>query len=237
MVQPPPRAKKPRVKKEPLPASENAEAGAGIRRSSRLRQAAENPKPKVEDTEDPFERELGEFTVNGECPKCKSVLQRGLKRHLEHCTGVPRSRTSGSSAAYRDLDKKLIAALPEEDRTDADKRMLARTKALKLNCLKEYDPKEKAVFWVTGSQGNNYVVTLCDKKHKCNCVEWSTGGGIMCKHLLMVETLLGMRDNRAAWRQAVEAKMDELPIIPKVEVEDGAKVPQSKAAKVAMNLL
>lgn len=77
--------KAPRVKREKR--EEAAEEG-GARRSTRLRGAAAKKEREEEAEEARLERELGEFIVDGECPRCGKVFERGHRAHLAACTGV-----------------------------------------------------------------------------------------------------------------------------------------------------
>lgn len=50
-----------------------------------------------------FDRELGEFVVEGKCPRCGRVMERGHRQHLQSCTGKPRA----GAAAPRPYDAAL----------------------------------------------------------------------------------------------------------------------------------
>lgn len=45
-----------------------------------------------------FERELGEFVVSEQCPRCGRVLQRGHRRHLQACPGALQERPAAAAA-------------------------------------------------------------------------------------------------------------------------------------------
>ena len=91
-----PAPKKPRVKAEPAEA-EAEEVAGGARRSRRLREVASKPKVEEETAEAKFERQLGEFIVDGECPKCGKILEKGHRAHLRQCGG-PRAAPGRTAA-------------------------------------------------------------------------------------------------------------------------------------------
>ncbi|EFN57723.1 expressed protein [Chlorella variabilis] len=183
------------------------EAGAEehpSRRSTRLQEAQEHPKTKEESASEKFDRELGEFVVEGKCPRCGRVMERGHRQHLQSCTGKPRA----GAAAPRPYDAAL-EELSQEERKDAHARLLARMKHLHLDGLTELSATE-AKFAVLGSTGNHYTVTLKDgDKHSCGCLDFRFRRHF-CKHICLVLTGLGRLDRPTEWRDAVEERMAEL---------------------------
>ena len=79
--------------------------------------------------EERFERELGEFVVEGACPRCGRVLERGQRAHLRACGGeaarARAPRAEGGPPRPRDA---AVEELTEEERKSAKKRLLARMK-------------------------------------------------------------------------------------------------------------
>lgn len=205
----------------------------GVRRSSRLAEAADRPKP--EPAEARFERQLGEFIVDGTCPKCGRVFEKGHRTHLMSCGGprAPPSQTRG----YTALDRELLSQLTEEDRKDAKKRTLARMKALELSGLVDLTP-EAAKFIVIGSKGDPYTVTLADEKHKCTCLDHRFRRH-NCKHICLVLSQVGALDDPSNWREAVEGKLDEL--IKNGQHSDGGPAvvapPRDREAEMALKFL
>lgn len=132
-----PAAKKPKAKRA-KPTAVKSEEGeqepTGPRRSTRQQVLASKPKPET--TEEKFMRELGEFIVDGECPRCGRIFEKGHKNHLQSCTGATRNFKTSYSR------EKEILELPEEDRKDPKKRMMARMKALDLSGLVNFDDDE-----------------------------------------------------------------------------------------------
>jgi len=178
----------------------------GVRRSKRLRDAASKPKVVEEALEASFDRQLGEFVVNGECPKCGSIYTKGHRNHLISCGG-PRA-PPGSTRGYSAMDRDLLAGLTDVEKKDSRKRMLARMKALELSNLVEFSP-ESAAFIVIGSKGDPYTVTLADEKHKCTCLDHRFRRH-NCKHICLVLSQVGALETPTKWHSAVEASLDEL---------------------------
>ena len=86
--------------------------------------------------EESFDRELGEFAVEGACPRCGRVLERGQRAHLQRC--------GGEKAALRQprwRDDEELAELSEEERQDVHKRTLARMKHVQLEGLMDLSPE------------------------------------------------------------------------------------------------
>lgn len=228
--------KKALVKREE---DENLEPRTGLRRSRRLQEAAERP-PAVEETaEQRFDRELGEFIVNGVCPRCGRVIEKNHRAHLLSCSGE--AKPSRSVPGYSAMDRELLAGLTEEEKKDSKKRTLARMKALDMSGLIDYTP-EYAKFLVIGSKGDPYTVTLSDEKHKCTCLDHRFRRH-NCKHILLVLSLLGTLEDPSAWRPAVENKLDELMAESKVHEDDEehgpptAAPPRNKDAEMAMKFV
>ena len=198
----------------------DAATAPGLRRSRRLQEAAERPIKKEETVEEQFNRQLGEFIVNGECPKCGRIFERGHRAHLQSCSGRTSAKTVGSRSVpgYSAMDKELLSGLSEEDKKDAKKRALARMKALDMSGLVEFTP-DSATFIVIGSKGDPYTITLSDEKHKCTCLDHRFRRH-NCKHILLVLSLLGTLEDPSNWRSAVEIKLDELIAQSKVKQEE-----------------
>lgn len=134
---PAPKKKRPKAERRPAVKAEPVEDGAGglaeeggVRRSRRLRDVALQPKKEEETAEERFDRQLGEFIVDGECPKCHRIYEKGHRQHLRSCGGP---RAPAASSGYSARDKELLADLTEEEKKDSKKRMLARMKALELS--------------------------------------------------------------------------------------------------------
>lgn len=56
-----------------------------------------------------MERELGEFVVEGVCPRCGRELELGLKAHLQACGGAKAPRQPRASDA-EELEVRLAVA-------------------------------------------------------------------------------------------------------------------------------
>jgi len=207
------------------------EDGEELRRSSRLRNSV---KEEEETAEARYQRQLGEFLVDGTCPKCGRVFQKGHRAHLRSCSGPP-NPTKGYSAR----DRELLAEMPEEDRADANKRMLARMKALELSGLVDFVPADpSASFIVIGSKGDPYTVTLSDEKHRCTCLDHRFRRH-NCKHICLVLSQLNTLDNPAGWFAALQSQMDKLTQ-PKEEQDQGlppSSLPVDRTAQVAMKFV
>lgn len=88
---------------------------APSRRSSRLQEAAEHPKPQPETAEERFVRELGEFVVEGACPRCGKVMETGPKAQKAHLLdGAGRPEPTGAKAA------RIRPSAPRPRASDAD---------------------------------------------------------------------------------------------------------------------
>lgn len=209
-----------------------------VRRSRRLQIKQENPVEDEEETaEERFERQLGEFIVNGECPKCGNVYERGQKRHLMNCSG-PKSAAS----VYAAKDRELLKQMTEEERKDERKKMLARMQAVALDGLVECND-EFASFIVIGSRGDPYTITLSDEKKKCTCIDHRCRKRD-CKHILLVLSQLGILDEAetweqgSTWREAVEAHLKDL-----IKIEEDTKdgiprtIPVDTNAEIAAKFL
>lgn len=216
---------------------EDVEEGSnerGARRSTRLRVKAEQPVKEEEETvEDRFERQLGEFLVDGTCPKCGKVYERAHKRHLMNCTG-PKS----PAYRYAARDKELLAELTEEELKDQRKRMLARTKALNLDGLVDFN-KDSVTFIVIGSRGDPYTIKITDEKRTCTCLDHRFRRHD-CKHILLVLSQLNILEEPERWHEAVGQHLDEL--IKKEEDDDDSWPAEtlpgpSKTAAVAMKFV
>jgi hypothetical protein len=237
---------KKRVKKEKKPApvkvksepgeEEAEEEEGGLRRSRRNRNVVK--KEKEETAEERFEREVGEFIVDGECPKCGNILEKGHRSHLRSCGGPKARAGDGSTKGYSLLDKELLSELTEEERKDSKKRMMARMKALAISNLVDFTP-EAATFIVLGSKGTPYTVTLADEKHKCTCLDHRFRRH-NCKHICLCLDQVGALEDPSTWKGAVECSLDDL-----IKMEDGAggsgpavaPVPKDKNAEMASKFL
>ncbi|PRW59134.1 DNA-dependent metalloprotease WSS1 [Chlorella sorokiniana] len=224
--------KKPKIKREEgQPRGRQAAAAAQqpTRRSSRVREAAEHPKPKPETAEERFERELGEMIVEETCPRCGKAISRGHRAHLLACDGERPPRQP------RPSDREELAELTEEERKDVFKRTLARMKKVHLDGLMELN-SEVAKFAVLGSTGNHYTVTLADDKHTCTCLDFRFRRH-HCKHICAVLSSLSILDQPAGWRAAVDSRMDELVAQMKQEVKVKEEAPPQSQAAAAKSLL
>ena len=244
----PPPKKRVKKEKKPAPVKVKAEPGeegqeeeaeiddGGLRRSRRIRGVVK--KEKEETAEERFERQVGEFIVSGECPKCGSIKEKGHRNHLRSCGGPRAAAGDGSTKGYSLLDKQLLSELTEEDRKDSKKRMLARMKALAISNLVDFTP-EDAKFIVLGSKGDPYTVTLADEKHKCTCLDHRFRRH-NCKHICLVLDQIGTLDDPSKWKGAVERSLDDL-----IKMENGggksgppvAPAPKDKDAEMAAKFL
>jgi hypothetical protein len=237
IVGPPPKPPpKKRVKKEkpPTPVKVKTEEGeeeieGAPRRSLRNRNAIK--KEKEETAEERFERQIGEFIVEGECPKCGKILEKGHRNHLRSCGGPKAKAGDGSSKGYSLLDKELLSELTEEERKDSKKRMLARMKALAISNLVD-STKEHAKFIVLGSKGDPYTVTLADDKHRCTCLDHRFRRH-NCKHICLCLSQIGALEDPGTWREAVEKNFEELIELEKSGGGGGGGASGSRAPKVA----
>jgi len=216
---------------------EEEEIEGGPRRSRRNRNAIK--KEKEETAEERFERQVGEFIVDGECPKCGKIYEKGHRSHLRSCGGPKATAGDGSTKGYSLLDKELLSELTEEERKDSQKRMLARMKALAISNLVDFTP-EAAKFIVLGSKGDPYTVTLADEKHKCTCLDHRFRRH-NCKHICLCLSQIGALENPTTWKGAVERSLDEL-----IKMEEGggggsgpkvAPAPKDKDAEMAAKFL
>jgi hypothetical protein len=210
------------------------EDGEELRRSSRLRNSV---KEEEETAEARYQRQLGEFLVDGTCPKCGRVFQKGHRAHLRSCSG-PRHPSVGRTG-YSARDRELLAEIPEEDRADSKKRMIARMKALELSGLVDFVPADpSASFIVIGSKGDPYTVTLSDEKHRCTCLDHRFRRH-NCKHICLVLSQLDTLDNPAGWFAALQGQMDK-PTQRKEDQDQGlppSSLPVDRAAQVAMKFV
>jgi hypothetical protein len=238
-TKPPP---KKRVKKERAPRVkvkvEPLAEGEGPRRSSRIRDQELNPKIKEESVEDRWERELGEFLVDGTCPKCGNVYERGHRAHLERCTGAPRAKSDAYYRGYSQMDRELLADLTEEDKKDERKRMKARMKAVNLSDLVDFNDAA-ATFIVLGSRGDPYTITLADERHKCTCMDFRFRGKQRpCKHICKVLESIEKEEDPSDWRDGVEKTLDELIKLGDREGEPPmAPPPRNRAAEEASKFM
>ncbi|KAL4445856.1 hypothetical protein ABPG77_009055 [Micractinium sp. CCAP 211/92] len=171
------------------------------RRSRRLQQAEEHQKEEEENEKQRFERELGQFVVEGECPRCGKALEKAHRQHLQVCR-AERGRGQGLAWTHP------LQGLTREERQDRHKVLLARMSQLHLDGLIEMT-QENAKFVVLGSKGNHYTITLKDDKHTCACLDYHFRRH-NCKHIMLVLSQLGIEEQPQEWRSAVNAKMDEL---------------------------
>lgn len=242
----PPAAKRPKKEKKPAApkikaepsAEEEGEAEGGPRRSARIRGAVTRVKEEEEAAEERFERQVGEFIVDGTCPKCHRVYEKGHRAHLRACEGPRPAPGDGTARGYSAMDRELLAELSEEERKDSKKRMLARMKALSIGNLVDFTP-EAAKFIVIGSKGDPYTVTLADEKHKCTCLDHRFRRH-NCKHICLVLSQVGALEDPSTWRGAVESKIDDLIKRGGEEIEDEppvAAAPRDKSAEMAAKFL
>jgi len=223
--------------KEKTEEGEEEEIEGGPRRSRRKRNTIK--KEKEETAEERFERQVGEFIVDGECPKCGKIYEKGHRSHLRSCGGPKATAGDGSTKGYSLLDKELLSELTEEERKDSQKKMMARTKALAISNLVDFTP-EAAKFIVLGSKGDPYTVTLADEKHKCTCLDHRFRRH-NCKHITLVLSEIGALEDPDAWKSAVERSLDNLI---KMEEDGGgrsgpkvAPAPTDKDAEMAAKFL
>lgn len=225
--------------------SKKIRQGDGTRRSSRLRAKVEDDIVVKEETvEEEFERMLGEFVIDGQCPKCSKLYQKGHRRHLLNCSGLP------APPSRSRIDRQLLTGLSEEDKKNERKKMLARMSALSLSGLDDFTD-DFATIGVYGSTGRRYVVTFQDAgdslqyrdfPRKCECID-SRCRRRDCKHICLVMQLLGIdldisrEEFNATWRDAVNDNMKDL-IIGEHDVDDiPCTMPESKNANVGRKFL
>ena len=230
----------PKIKAEPSAEEEEGAVEEGApRRSARIRGAASRPKEEDIPAEERFERQVGEFIVDGTCPKCHRVFEKGHRAHLRSCGGPLAVAGDGSTKGYSAKDRELLAELSEEERKDSKKRMLARMKALAIGNLVDFTP-EAAKFIVFGSKGDPYTVTLADEKHKCTCLDHRFRRH-NCKHICLVLSQVEALEDPSTWHSAVERKLDELIKTGGEEDEEKlppiAPAPKDKSAEMAAKFL
>ena len=224
------------------------EEDPGARRSTRLRAKVEEgiavKKEEEETVEDEFERILGEFIIDGACPKCSKIYQKGHRRHLINCSGQP------APPSRSRLDKQLLLGLSEEDKKNERKKMLARMSALSISGLDDFND-ECATIGVIGSTGKRYVVTFQDAgdsleyrdfPRKCQCID-SRCRRRDCKHICLVMQLLGIdldisrEEFNATWRNAINDNIKDL-IIGVQDMDDiPYTMPEGKNAKIGQRFL
>ncbi len=232
-------------KKRKDPQKKKTEEVGGFRRSSRIRAKVEDDVVvKTETVEDEFERLLGEFIIDGQCPKCSKVYQKGHRRHLLNCSGAP------APPSRSRIDRQLLTGLSEEDKKNERKKMLARMSALSLSGLDEFTD-DFATIGVYGSTGRRYVVTFQDGgdsleykdfPRKCQCID-SRCRRRDCKHICLVMQLLGIdldisrEEFNATWRNLVNDNMKDL-IIGEADLDDiPCTIPEGKNASVGRKFL
>ncbi|KAI3438626.1 hypothetical protein D9Q98_001048 [Chlorella vulgaris] len=199
------------------------------RHSTRLQKAKEQPK---ESASERFERELGEFVVSEQCPRCGRVLQRGHRRHLQACPGALQERPAAAAARAEPRPRDAaMEDLDAEERQDQHRRLLARMSQLHLEGITELS-EIAAKFVVLGSARNHYTVTLTDPSHTCTCPDYRFRRHD-CKHISLCLQQLGVFETpHREWKAAVEARMSEL-----VQQLHEAEPPRSKEEEVALKLL
>lgn len=222
----------------------------GTRRSRRLLSKSEdNVIIKNEDdyedldARDAFDKILGEFIIDGRCPKCHKIYQKGHKRHLDTCKGSqePTSRSG--------IDKKVLNGLSEEDRKNERKKMLARMSALSIDGLDEFHD-DFATIGVIGSTGRRYIVTFQDSKgsfeykdfpRKCQCID-SRCRRRDCKHICLVMHHLGIDldispdEFNSVWRQSIEDNIKEL-LKGEDDIDVPVTIPEGKNASIGRKFL
>ncbi len=226
-----PAAKRARVKTEVKAEEEGGEGGP--RRSRRIEGAA--TRPRRETAAQRATRELGEFVVSGDCPRCGRAFESRHAAHLAACAGGPKAKREPADGGRARADKVLLSQLSEQDKKDERKRMLARMAALSMDHLVEFDD-DSAKFVVLGSKGDPYTVALQDGKHTCTCLDHRFRRH-NCKHILLVLRQLGKLDAPADWRAGVEARLGELAAGPAPAAHPTAPPPRDAAAELAMRLL
>lgn len=222
----------------------------GTRRSRRLQGKTEDGvSVKTEEhqemtAEEEFEKLLGEFIIEGKCPKCLKMYQKGHKRHLSTCSDRPEPMSRSR------LDKQLLHGLSEEEKKNERTKMLARMSALSLSGLDEFND-DFATIGVFGSTGRRYVVTFQDASNslaykdfprKCECID-SRCRRRDCKHICLVMHLLGIdldispEEFNATWREAINDNIKNL-----IMAEDDADdiphtIPEGKNASIGRRFL
>lgn len=196
-----------------------------VRRSTRRGVPSSGPQDdEVESAEDRFNRELGVFIVNEECPKCGKLFTKGHKSHLKSCKGTKKSERQVQEEEEVEVELPR-EVLTEEEKKDAKKKLAARMRALELSGLDEVTA-DHASFQVLGSGKNRlYTVTLNDEKHSCQCMDYRFRRH-NCKHICLVLNRLGILEQpQAAWRQAVERRLAELKAL-----HEGGSTPIKEAS-------
>eukprot|EP00200_Dunaliella_tertiolecta_P017049 CAMPEP_0202413574 /NCGR_PEP_ID=MMETSP1128-20130828/29955_1 /ASSEMBLY_ACC=CAM_ASM_000463 /TAXON_ID=3047 /ORGANISM="Dunaliella tertiolecta, Strain CCMP1320" /LENGTH=337 /DNA_ID=CAMNT_0049019767 /DNA_START=63 /DNA_END=1073 /DNA_ORIENTATION=- len=79
-----------------------------------------------------------------------------------------------------------------------------RMAAIKLDGLIDWTD-QKAVFVVKGSRGDNYLVSISDNKNTCQCMDHRIRKRD-CKHIMLIQTQLGLNKYPISWKQAVHDK-------------------------------
>ncbi|KAK9812653.1 hypothetical protein WJX72_001341 [[Myrmecia] bisecta] len=227
-VQLPKKQKKARVKKEPQ---------APTRASARLQH--ESPQSPED-----VASELALCMIDGECPRCGKVMERGHQAHLARCSAVRQPKAEAAEdEEEEELDEATTLAEIQAEQEERKKRQKAKLRELEMSGLIDFND-EHAVFVVLGSTGTHYKVTLSEEaKAACQCMDFRIRRRI-CKHQRLVLGQLGLpEDSPKGWRQAVADQMDtlveeahdhgldsEVPAPPKKKVKQGRKA-APRAAK------
>lgn len=138
---------------------------------------------------------LGQFLVDGTCPKCKRVYERNHRRHLMKCTGKIRPAPS----------KEEI----EMKKQQHVQRSASRMMQLLFDGVVSFDG-EVAKFSVIGSSGNTYTLTFSDhKRRRCTCPDHRFRHRD-CKHILLAMKVLGIEGKKEKkWRAATAQYIEE----------------------------
>uniref|UniRef100_A0A7S3XFL1 SWIM-type domain-containing protein n=1 Tax=Picocystis salinarum TaxID=88271 RepID=A0A7S3XFL1_9CHLO len=179
--------------------------------------------------EQEFSDALGQFLVDGTCPKCKRVYERNHRSHLMKCTGKIRPAPSKEET---EMKKKQHA-----------QRSASRMMQLLFDGVVSFDG-EVAKFSVIGSSGNAYTLTFSDhKRRRCTCPDHRFRHRD-CKHILLAMKVLGIEGKkekqwRAATAQYIEeegmgSSRDRPTLSKKIKTEP---MPRTKEETVAIDFL
>eukprot|EP00963_Diacronema_lutheri_P010511 scaffold1060_cov385-Pavlova_lutheri.AAC.29 len=142
-----------------------------------------------------FNDALGQFVVDGTCPKCERVFLRNHRNHLKSCTG--KRRTIRSKEEDEAMKKEHV------------QRSASRMMQLLFNGVESFDG-DTAKLSVIGSSGNMYILTFSDqKKRKCTCPDHRFRHRD-CKHILLAMKVLGIEGKKEVrWKEATAQYIEE----------------------------
>eukprot|EP01024_Parvocaulis_polyphysoides_P058613 TRINITY_DN6310_c0_g1_i1.p1 TRINITY_DN6310_c0_g1~~TRINITY_DN6310_c0_g1_i1.p1 ORF type:complete len:297 (+),score=31.38 TRINITY_DN6310_c0_g1_i1:105-893(+) len=157
---------------------------------SRTSKRLSNQKEQKEAEEEKLNLELGRFIVDGVCPRCRKVVTKGHKSHLQSCSGVvrePKQLTVQQMIEYEEVEKR-------------------RLRDLELGGLVDIN-HIATVFMVIGSTGNHYLVRFLNSgERKCQCPDHRIRKRD-CKHIQLLLADLEVEEQPSKWKEALEKKM------------------------------